>query len=116
MTFQAKGLIPPRKEIFIEERLCGEVNRMDKNNKEQKKRILKDRIKCPNCGKDYLEETKIPSGVVSGPERESPKIGTISIYECPRCHVLFHEEELKKQAEIEALKEKIRREIKEKDS
>ena len=83
---------------------------MDKE-KDQIKHSMGSKIECPNCGKAYLEEKKIHGGAGASNTGELPDIETISIYECPKCHVQFDEEQLESKAEIKELIEKIGREL-----
>ncbi len=57
---------------------------MNKTNKEK----TKQKIECPNCGKAYLEVKEI------GSEEQKDLYGPEIVCECPRCKIIFHEEEL----------------------
>lgn len=50
---------------------------------------MKEKRKCPNCGKAYLIKKKLHPGTLE------EKHETEFLYECPRCKVLFHNEQLK---------------------
>jgi len=46
------------------------------------------KIECPNCGKAYLVKKKLRAG------KRDENYGTEIVCECPKCKIIFHEEQL----------------------
>lgn len=57
---------------------------MNKTNKEQ----TRHKIECPGCGKAYLVKKELRPG------KQGDNYGPEIVCECPRCKIIFHEEEL----------------------
>ena len=49
---------------------------------------MKTKIECPNCGRAYLVTKKLRPG------KKEDNYGTEIVCECPKCKVIFHEEQL----------------------
>lgn len=49
---------------------------------------MKTKIECPNCGKAYLITKKLRPG------KNDEDIRTEIVCECPKCRIIFHEEQL----------------------
>jgi len=49
---------------------------------------METKIECPNCGRAYLIKKKLHLG-----KREEDH-GIENVCECPKCRIIFHEEEL----------------------
>jgi len=49
---------------------------------------MKNNIECPSCGKAYLEKKELRPG------KQKDNFGPEIVCECPKCKIIFHEEEL----------------------
>ena len=49
---------------------------------------MKTKIECPNCGRAYLKTKKLHPG------KNEDVYGIEIVCECPKCKVIFHEEQL----------------------
>lgn len=56
--------------------------------KKQKTQEMKIKIECPNCGKANLRKKTLYPG------KQEDNYGTEIVCECPKCKIIFHEEEL----------------------
>jgi uncharacterized C2H2 Zn-finger protein len=50
--------------------------------------MMKKKIVCPGCGKAFLKEKKLHPG------KWEKNVRTEIVCECPKCRIIFHEEEL----------------------